>query len=53
MVYEFYANNPIAWKVQFDGHGKGCFHGDNKPKDELPMQQYYFGLKKRKYEEKI
>lgn len=46
------ANCLIAWKVQFDGHGKGNFHGDNKPKDELTMQQYYYGLRKRKAEGK-
>lgn len=48
------ANSLIAWKVQFDGHGKGNFHGDNKPKDEMSMQQYYFRLQKlkRKAEEK-
>ena len=50
MMYGSHANDSIAWKVQFDGHGKGSFHGDNEPKDAMSLQQYYYTLRKRKAE---
>ena len=43
----YHADCSIAWMVQFDGLGKGNFTGDSRPKDDLTMQQYYFGLRKR------
>jgi linoleate 10R-lipoxygenase len=38
----------LAWKVHFDGHGKGTFEGDRQPTKPLEMQQYYYMLQKRK-----
>lgn len=41
----------IAWKLHFDGRGKGTFEGDRNPTTALPMQQYYYMLQKRKAEQ--
>jgi len=40
----------IAWKVHFDGHGKGNFTGERQPTKAVEMQQYYYLIQKRKDE---
>lgn len=40
----------IAWKVHFDGRGKGNFQGDREPTKPMALQQYYHLLQKRKEE---
>lgn len=40
----------IAWKLHFDGHGKGTFTGERQPTKPMEMQEYYFQLQKRKAE---
>jgi hypothetical protein len=44
------ANGSIAWKVHFDGHGKGIYKGDSEPNKPIDMGQYYYILQKRKEE---
>ncbi|KAM5353671.1 hypothetical protein ACJ41O_000321 [Fusarium nematophilum] len=39
-----------TWKVHFNGHGKGTFEGDRTPTKPTVLQQYYYGLQKRKEE---
>ena len=38
----------LAWKVQYEGHGKGSFNAADGTHDNMEMQQYYFMMKKRK-----
>lgn len=40
----------VAWKVHFDGHGKGNFEGERRPTNLTSMQQYYHDILKRKDE---
>jgi hypothetical protein len=39
-----------AWKVHFDGYGKGAFEGERMPTKIMDLQQYYHLLQKRKNE---
>jgi hypothetical protein len=43
-------NTVIAWKVHFNGHGKGNFEGERVPTNSTPIQEYYSLLQKRKDE---
>lgn len=36
-----------AWKVHFDGHGKGAYQGDSSPNKPIDLGQYYYLIKKR------
>lgn len=47
---KFYSNRLIAWKVHFDGYGKGTFEGERMPTKIMDLQQYYYLLQKRKNE---
>lgn len=38
----------IAWKLHFDGHGKGNYAGDLAPTDTLDLGTYYGDIKKQK-----
>lgn len=38
----------LAWKVQYEGHGKGSFNAADGAHNNMEMQQYYFMMKKRK-----
>lgn len=43
------ANRSLAWKVQFEGRGKGSFAGGNNNGDggEMEMHDYYRMLLKK------
>lgn len=43
-------NFSIAWKVHFDGRGKGTFEGEREPTKLMDLQQYYYLLQKREAE---
>lgn len=40
-------DSSIAWKVHFDGHGKGPYQGDASPNKPIDLGQYYYLIKKR------
>lgn len=44
---EFILTSFLAWKLHFDGHGKGNFTGERQPTKATELQQYYFSLQKR------
>lgn len=39
-----------AWKVHFDGHGRGNFEGERTSTKPMVLQQYYHLIQKRKEE---
>ena len=36
----------IAWKLHFNGRGKGAFEREAVPMKEVDMQQYYYTIRK-------
>lgn len=45
------SNQLVAWKVHFNGHGKGNYEGEMLPKKLVDMQEYYYLV--RKYKDKL
>jgi hypothetical protein len=40
----------VAWKVHFDGKGKGVFKGDREPTEVMDMGRYYGIIQQKKAE---
>ena len=40
----------LAFKVHFDGYGKGVFQGDRAPTEVMDMQRYYGLIQEHKGE---
>lgn len=47
LSHHHYTKDSAAWKVHFDGQGKGAYQGDATPNKPIDLGQYYYLIKKR------